>query len=48
MVKVISFLTKKGKVRKRVTFYTSGGKRVTFIARVPRKRRKRVTFSVRE
>ena len=42
MARRISFLARK-KVRKRVSF-TSGGQRISFIAKVPAKRRKRVKF----
>lgn len=42
MAKRVSFLTKR-KVRKRVSF-VSEGRRVSFIAKVPAKKRKRVTF----
>ena len=42
MAKRVSFLAKH-KVRKRVSF-VSEGKRISFIAKVPSKRRKKVTF----
>ncbi len=42
MAKRISFLAKT-RVRKRVSF-TSGGQRISFIAKVPAKRRKRIKF----
>jgi len=45
MAKRISFLAKRI-IKKRVTF-KSKGKKVSFIAKVPSKRRKRVTFKAR-
>jgi len=44
MARRVSFLAK-GKVKKRVTF-VSRGRRVSFRATVPSKRRKKVTFYV--
>lgn len=43
--KRVSFLAK-GIIKKRVTF-KSKGRKVSFIAKVPSKRRKRVTFRTR-
>jgi len=45
MARRISFLAKR-KIRKRVSF-TSGGQSISFIAKVPAKRRKRVKFYAR-
>jgi hypothetical protein len=45
MAKKVSFLART-KVRRRVSF-KSGGRRVSFIARVPSKRRRRISFRSR-
>jgi hypothetical protein len=44
--KRVSFLAKTT-VKKRVSFKTRAGKRVSFIGRAPAKRRKRITFTAR-
>lgn len=41
----ISFLTRT-KIKKRVSFYSKGEK-ISFVAKIPAKRRKRVSFSSR-
>jgi hypothetical protein len=46
MVRRVSFLARK-KIKKRVSF-TSRGRRITFVAKVPSKRRTRVAFRVRK
>ena len=43
MAKRVSFLKRK-KIRKKVSFVTAKHKRVSFKAKVPSKRRERVTF----